>query len=450
MMKLNLPFQDDPFDDPFDDSFDDIHNIFENKQLSPIIESMTHGQVQEVKEKLSALDQPLDQRGTYRLLTRCEEMPLAVVEQIVALGDPLDTLDEDDIFSLCNRYIQNDRADLLAYVFQHKLPAPYQLQQLLEKATLHASPSCLKLIITKPCQWQLNSTLRQAWVCIYGGNPTLDACIALLAPYFMDIDPHEKIPLHPKLTPQDLYFRCSAYSLGKFIATIPAGTTPKWLLGRFHDASFAAIKTHIEDPQFCNHRDFDGVFLSDRWIQPIPYPDMCQLMASAIDRLPHLLRNRKIRSLITMLALNKNPDPAIVACARALPGKALVIQNSGDMWIEEDGLLSRWKDIMPEKLVPTISRNEHYIGLHTNTLSQWLSLCKVSGAIPKGYISILATTVLELDHSNPTFLQALQPNGILHQERKALLSSLQEENTIKHENYLLILSMLSEGADYAL
>ena len=447
-----------------------LGNPLDNLPQSRANECLDKGDLEGFCDIFESLPRPLDESTTYGFLHRCMDASVAVLQEIWASGTPLAKREWGMYVRYLEEAVEKDRADVLEWLRQTFFPSEDALQGILEMALLGGALSCVESLLPKKERWEASKPILMGWASQYTGNPTFDACVAAMAPYFL-CDPQckeDKTPYHPMITMNLAvqYPKCVSACSPCVNYLIARGDLSPKELDREIDC-LSMITTALMDVSPVTPMPNATVQVgrhSTHMRLDLPEPTYAQV-ATTLDALlthyPQVLKKWKARSLVAALALVERPQPLMLAWAQRLTGKNLVIMDYGMPWIDrerwlpsfeegkvyENNLLSRWEERMPKGLSPVISVSN--FPRHADC-KDFLAVCKVVGQPPADELSCLARAILDLESDDPCFLQAIAPGGVLHRERTNYLNWLAEEGTDHRAHYLTTLTQFKEGKSYDL
>lgn len=331
-------------------------------------------------------------------------------------GHPRYTVYSRKVMELLDSLVSAQREDVLDYILSLNYFKTSRVNDVLSEAIGAGKVAVVERLLQLDYPFPLTESLKLHWSKLDNGDPALDACVRLLAQYFLPgaWRQHCATPYHPQLsTKEGLRSLCPnflCYLIEK---------------GELKPSRINAILEELETSASalsCG-ANFDYGFQRN----PIPQTGIEKILLSLFTHYPQYLNRKKSRSLLACLALQPQPNEELYQLARNLGGKTLVITNLyGQDFFSLTGLLSRWRSVMPAGLSPIFSREIDCDNVDPYYLVLEVDFTKSTSV----FLSNVALALLEKRHEHPdSFRFALGPHGFLSGEnRESLLEHLREDS----------------------
>ncbi len=451
--------------DGFYDLFDAEASIFTlpHSQLTELLDAKDYAAFH---RQFSQLNEPIDIDDFYRLVLHATQAPLDVIQQLVdhVHGTALTEV----ISSVIEEIMEAQRVDILDLFLTAMWSSPVQdsnnprlfrkfqisLRHAMDTAISCGALPCVERLLQESYPWKLTETIQHHWAKLHSGNVALDACIRAIVPYFMDetLQPDQETPFHPALTWSHTCSPGTDALTAHLLETAPFSA--KKLIHFYEEAStpFSAKKLiHFYEEA---STPFSDATCDEAWT----FPALEARMDMLIRHRPELLKTRNARCLLAYLALQDNPTETTLYWAQHLGGKQLRLDALPYLFWDKllgDAFTTLWKSRFPPALKPTTDRHLYPCVDDWSVFFDcrpWLKACQITGSITEPYMSNLAYNILLLPPTDPYFLQALQPGGVLYDESAQLLNELHTSSNMKIDlnQRLVILTHLKGGKTYDL
>lgn len=430
--------------------------------------------------------------------------PLVLVDKIVHLIDPQfakESFHFTDtstflLLPLVDGAMCIDNAELLQWLVEHSCFLEENYQYYLDCVVMEQSYHCIKYLLTLDYKWKITPEIYFLWSQKNLDTPHLDACVDLLVEYFLPQKQKKSQSLdYPKVAFKKLLamkkYSPSTHRKGSFAEYLMDyyATTPFMAHCITHDllsekqlfTLVSALEVAVEK-KLCaiftvekvlkvyNPRLMESDFFKELSTFSFTHyqgnPD--EILNLLFIHHPSLIELDSVRGMVTALALVDDPSEVMVEQVKHLTGEQFEITNYEFPWVYQsivqntslvsEYLCKNWEKVMPKGMKPVIS----YENIHTDpffeifelleldNLVAWLDHCQVVGEPPPFELSSLGCKLLELPCDHPTFLKALEPDGVLYQEKKHYLDKLREEKSKYFPHYLLSLTLFKEEKSYEL